>query len=122
MRLFSAGSGGYGLFEKQIRARNVRAAGGGGSHDDYSNHPLLEMNYIENEWRKFVALVMPPNAPEIQRKEMKRAFYAGSEAFLRVTLDVLEPGPEPTENDMRRMELISEELKQFATDVKEGRQ
>jgi hypothetical protein len=28
-------------------------------------------------WLNFAGFVLPPNAPEIQRDEMKKAFYAG---------------------------------------------
>lgn len=33
-------------------------------------------------WDEFVAKVIPADAPEIQRKEMRRAYYAGAHAAL----------------------------------------
>lgn len=32
---------------------------------------------IEQKWNKFAFMVISPKAPEIQREEMKKAFYAG---------------------------------------------
>lgn len=42
------------------------------------------MNTIAEQWATFEALVMPLNAPPVQRQEMRRAFYSGAEAMLRL--------------------------------------
>jgi len=39
---------------------------------------------IAEQWDAFSALVMPKDAPTLQRLEMRRAFYAGFEAALRI--------------------------------------
>ena len=37
---------------------------------------------IEKAWESFAARVMPPNVSDIQRREMKRSFYAGAAVLL----------------------------------------
>lgn len=80
------------------------------------------MNYIEIAWKTYDAQVLPKDAPAIQRKECKRAFFAGAQGLLGTILGFLEPGTDATEADLRRMDLVEEELDQFARDVLEGRQ
>lgn len=43
---------------------------------------------IESEWNKFEKAVMPRNASAIQRKEMRRAFYAGVWAMFQVAKEL----------------------------------
>jgi len=42
------------------------------------------MNTIAEQWAAFEVLVMPKDAPPVQRQEMRRAFYSGAEAMLRL--------------------------------------
>lgn len=42
---------------------------------------------IAQQWDSYVAFVLPTSASDTQRKETKRAFYAGAEAFRRVMLE-----------------------------------
>ncbi len=42
------------------------------------------MNTIQSEWADYNEQVMPDNAPEIQRTEMKKAFYAGAHSVMCV--------------------------------------
>lgn len=44
--------------------------------------PKTNKKRIESEWNNFSNAVMPTDAPAIQRKEMRRAFYAGVWAML----------------------------------------
>lgn len=64
-------------------------------------------------WNAFRKLVMAPDAPEDQVREMQIAFYSGAQHLFSTLNSILEEGAEPTENDMRRMTLISEELGRF---------
>jgi hypothetical protein len=65
---------------------------------------------IEAGWVIFKGLTIPPNAPEIQVSEMRLAFMAGSQHLFTSIIGILDPGEEPTDTDMRRMELINNEL------------
>ncbi len=37
---------------------------------------------IAENWAHFLMVDMPPDAPEVQRSEMKRAFYAGAASIM----------------------------------------
>ena len=42
------------------------------------------MNTILEQWNLFEELVVPKHANQVQRKEMRRAFYAGAEGMMRI--------------------------------------
>ena len=46
------------------------------------------MNTIQVQWNSFEKMVVPQDAPPIQRQEMKLAFYAGAEAMMRINFAV----------------------------------
>jgi hypothetical protein len=76
---------------------------------------------IDKAWRDYELRVLDPLAPEIQRRETKRAFYAGAQAFLGGLLEGLGVGDEPTAPDMRLMDSCVAELEAFAAEVQAGR-
>lgn len=76
---------------------------------------------IDAEWRSYAEVVLPADAPEIQRVETRRAFYAGASTLLGAILKTLDPCLEPTAEDMRRMDAIHQELEDFARHVRQGR-
>ena len=47
------------------------------------------MNTIQVQWNSFEKMVVPQDAPPIQRQEMKLAFYAGAEAMMRINFAVV---------------------------------
>lgn len=64
----------------------------------------------------FTALRMQaiaPDAPPDQVREMRMAFFAGAQHLYASIMGVMEAGEEPTDNDMRRMERIADELDRF---------
>ena len=67
-------------------------------------------------------MVIPNDAPQIQKDEMKNAFFAGASHLFTSIMSVLEPGDDPTEKDIKRVELISEELDRYLAEfqVKHG--
>lgn len=68
---------------------------------------------IEGGWLGFRLAVVPENAPAIQVDEMRKAFWAGSLHLFSSIMSILDPGAEPTEKDLRRMDLIHRELMEF---------
>lgn len=68
---------------------------------------------IEAGFVGFRFISIPEDAPQIQLDEMRNAFFAGAQHLFGSIMQMLEPGAEPTENDLRRMTLISEELDEF---------
>ena len=68
---------------------------------------------IEGGWLGFRLAVVPENAPAIQVDEMRKAFWAGSLHLFSSIMSILDPGAEPTEKDLQRMDLIHRELMEF---------
>lgn len=79
------------------------------------------MKLIAEAWRDFEIQVIPLNAPEIQRTECRRAFYAGAIAMFGGIVNMLEPGQEATEADLKKMDAIQAEINQYSGDLKAGR-
>lgn len=75
------------------------------------------MNTLASHWDTFNAVVVPPGASETQRRETKRAFYAGAEAMRRFMLDV----PDEEDAAMVQLDALQAEFEAFQKDVMEGR-
>lgn len=54
------------------------------------NDPHSKITLLEHEWRDFRDSVIPLSAAEVQRDEMRRAFYAGAQAVLNVVGDAMD--------------------------------
>lgn len=73
---------------------------------------------IEAGWRGFTAMAMPAAASQVQRDEMRNAFFAGAHHVFASILTLLDEGDEPTASDHRVMERIESELDAFLADFK----
>ena len=76
-----------------------------------------EGRLIEAGWVALRVMAIPPDASEVQLREMRMAYMAGAQHLFASIMGVLDPDGEPTEDDMRRMELISDELDAFAREM-----
>src|SRR4051794_31213244 len=56
---------------------------------------------------------IPPDAPEVQVREMRKAYMAGAQHLFSSIMGILDPGEEPTDADMARLDLIHGELEAF---------
>ena len=56
------------------------------------------------------------DAPAIQLQEMRMAVFAGAQHLFGSIMSIMDPGEEPTEKDMERIDLIDRELKAFIND------
>jgi hypothetical protein len=61
--------------------------------------------------------VIPRDAPEVQINEMRLAFMAGAQHLFASITATQDPGDEPTDDDLRRMDLISAELNAFVDEL-----
>jgi hypothetical protein len=68
---------------------------------------------IEAGWTGFRVACGLHDAPKAQLEQMRNAFFAGSQHLFASVLTLLEEGEEPTDNDLRRMDLIHDELDRF---------
>ena len=74
---------------------------------------------IETLWLLFAVHVkVPPGGT--QWIESRRCFFAGANLLFECIMRILEPGTEPTEADLGRMDAIAHELQRFAKDLTEG--
>ena len=78
------------------------------------------MNTVQEQWESFASLVIPKNAPPVQRQEMRRAFYAGAEAMMRIQWAIGGEGISE-QAGIQILEGCSDELKRFAQQVAQGR-
>lgn len=78
-----------------------------------------EGKIVEAGWQAYRMLSIPPNAPEIQVKECRLAYFFGAQHLFASLMGVLDDGSEPTEADMRRLDLIHKELESFVKQFKE---
>ncbi|MBZ0086495.1 MAG: hypothetical protein K8F33_00100 [Thermomonas sp.] len=77
------------------------------------------MNTVQEQWDGFRKLVVPKDAPEVQVTEMRRAFYAGVEAMLRIQWAI---GDDAVSEDagVAILEGVHDECRRFAEDVANG--
>lgn len=71
---------------------------------------------IEAGWIGLRIAAVPPDASKVQLEEMRTAFFAGAQHLFTSIMSILEPGAEPTEKDLERMDLINKELRAFIND------
>lgn len=84
---------------------------------------MAEQKILDAAWRSYAEAVIPLDAPDIQRTEMRRAFYAGAALLFGGIMAMLDPGPdiEPTAADLRKMDALKKELDDFARHIRQGR-
>ena len=75
---------------------------------------------IEREWNEWWAAVAPKDAPEGMKREMKRAFFAGSTSLFFALMRVMDADRDPTPDDMKKMERLESELTEFKEKVLRG--
>lgn len=62
--------------------------------------------------------LIPLNAPQAQVDDMERAYLSGAQHLWSSMMSIMDPDAEPTEADMRRMDLIDKELRAAAERLK----
>jgi hypothetical protein len=72
---------------------------------------------IEAGWVGYRLYVMSPDAPPLQLDECRMAFMAGAQHLFSSIMNILEPDAEPTDADLRKMDLIDRELRKFAQEI-----
>jgi len=81
----------------------------------------IKRQLMAEQWDQFARQVLHPQAPAIQKQEMRRAFYAGAQAILFRVIQALAPESEPTAEDLQVMQDLEDELQAFGKAIKEGR-
>ena len=79
----------------------------------------MSARHIEKLWQTYKK-VLPKDAGATQIIETRRAFFAGAGGLYECILNILEPGTEATDNDLKRMDEINAELHEFVSLIKNG--
>lgn len=74
---------------------------------------------LAEAWKLYRAQVIPPNAPSVQIKESKRAFYAGAQASFHALTSIDDSLPDV--EGVAIIEGINVELQTFKKQVESGR-
>ena len=77
-----------------------------------------EGKVIEMGWVAFLVMTVPENASEAQKKDLRRAYFAGAQHLWGSIMLFLESGAEATPADLRRMDQINAELNEFVDELK----
>lgn len=71
-------------------------------------------------WASLEAETFNAETSPLQRREMRRAFYAGALGFFEILISDLDPGDEPTDKDMNKVDNLQAELVRFAEALDRG--
>jgi hypothetical protein len=86
-------------------------------HDELMKRFTAEGRLIEAGWRSMLLLVLPPDAPAVQVSEMRKAFFMGAQHLYAALMCIMDADAEPTDEDMKKIELIHNELEAFRMEV-----
>jgi hypothetical protein len=73
-----------------------------------------EGKLIEAGWMGYLIAVIPADALPVQIEESKLCFFAGAQHLFASIMTMLDPGDEPTGDDLDKIDLIEKELAAFA--------
>lgn len=79
----------------------------------------MSAKHIESLWQTY-KVVLPKDAGATQIIETRRAFYAGAGGLFEYVCNMMEPGTEATDNDLKKMDEIHAEIHEFVDLVKNG--
>lgn len=71
---------------------------------------------LETEWQKFEALVIPATAPEVQRTEMRKSFYAGATVIMSVLMALGDSGISEEAGELV-LQRLGEEIQAYAASL-----
>jgi hypothetical protein len=80
-----------------------------------------EGKLIEGGFAAMKIMSIPADASDAQVRDMRVAFFAGAQHLFGSLMGIMEAGNEATDNDLSRMDQISNELDNFITEYKKSR-
>lgn len=88
--------------------------------DELTKKLMDEGRIIEAGWQAMRAVVLPSTVSDMQVSEMRKAFFAGAQHLFASIMLSMDPSEndEPTATDLRRMDLIHEELVGFEQELR----
>jgi hypothetical protein len=85
--------------------------------DEVSKKLTDEGKLIEAGFYTYRRFVMSAYASAIQVDECRWAYFAGAQHLFASIMAIMDPDAEPTDNDLRRMNMIHTELQKFADEL-----
>lgn len=80
---------------------------------ELTKHLMDRGSLIEAGFEAFRILAIKKEAPPLQIDEMRLAWMAGADYLFCSVMSSLDPGAEPTDTDMQRMDNIYKELERW---------
>ena len=75
---------------------------------------------IEAGWVAFQHIFMSdPTVTGQQKHDMRIAFFCGAQHIFGSVINMLDPGDEPSDKDLARMDSVSQEIDRFAAWIKQ---
>lgn len=89
--------------------------------DAIAGHSVDRGKVIEMGFASMIAATYPDykDMPKQQLDDLRSAFFGGAQHLFASIMGILDPGTEPTERDLRRMDLIHHELDAFIEEFKQ---
>lgn len=81
-------------------------------------------NYFQKSWESFSKAARLENTSAIQRREMRRAYFAGGVSLISMLLTLLDDTGNPndvTDFDEQLMNWIQHEFEQYGRDLESGK-
>lgn len=75
---------------------------------------LKKQPSIGAAWQSYRELVLQGRGSDTEQAECLLAFWAGAATLFYSIMDCLDPGDEPTDADLKRMDNIHNEIERFA--------
>lgn len=106
---------------REQRANAARREAIGKVADKTAGHFVDRGRIIEIGFAEMIRQTYPDwqSMPKQQLDDLRCAFFGGAQHLFGSIMGILDPGTEPTERDMRRMELIAHELEAFIAEYKQ---
>lgn len=82
--------------------------------DSFAKAASDQGRLIEAGWRAYRKFILPRDASDQLADEAQMAFYAGAQHLFASIMSGLDPEHDPTDADLRRMDLIERELRVWA--------
>lgn len=73
----------------------------------------MASRYIEQGWDAYRRIMLPDDMDEGSLHHLRRAYYSGAAVLFHTIMHVLDPGDEPTVEDLARMSGLQAELDEF---------
>lgn len=79
-------------------------------HDQIAGNMMDSKTPVEDAWNLLRALVLNPDTTVGQMQDLKFCFFSGAQHLYATVLSALSPGQENTDQDLRRMQHLHDEL------------